>query len=107
MHQVNISGRWNHLAQGKDSSAMAGDKAEYSLALFSDSTYYLTQNLTYEHSSGNFLIKKDTLILYKNVLSSENFSFIFELKKDTLLLHPINENDRLKYKQFIGFWLYD
>jgi hypothetical protein len=97
-----ISGRWNHQVPGQDNSVV-----QLSFAFFDDSTYYLTQNIPFEHSSGNFIIKKDTLILYKDVPSAANFSFIIELKKDTLLFDPINENDHLKYKDFTGYWLSD
>jgi len=97
-----VTGRWNHVVPSQDSIGV-----ELSLAFFDDSSYYLTQNIPFEHSSGNFLINKDTLVLFKELPSSPNFSFTIELKKDTLLLHPLNENDRLKYRDFIGSWVFD
>ena len=97
-----VTGRWNHMVQGEDSIGL-----ELSLAFFDDSSYYLTQNIPFEHSSGNFIIKRDTLVLFKEVPSSPNLSFTIELKKDTLFLYPLNENDRLKYRDFIGSWVFD
>lgn len=103
-----LEGRWLHIPSlNENENETPQIRPEYNLAIFTDSTYYLTCKSPFSHSSGNIITKEDTLILYKNDISARDLAFIYELKIDELILNPIDDKINLKNKDIIGLWKRD